>query len=86
MHVGVGGVGRGQPDHGLDTLSNGRTGGEMPHRARLYLPGDKETRKRVPLWCLGLGFGVYKTIARLGLGHGGRAKGTFQLEVGPAPF
>lgn len=82
MHVGLAGVDRRQLDHGLGTASQDRPGGETPHRARLCPPGDKETREEVHLQCLGLGFRVYRTIVRMGLGCGGRAKGPFLLGVG----
>lgn len=55
MNVGVAGVGRGQLVHRLDATSRDRPGGEMPYKAKLCPPGDKETKGKVSLWCLGLG-------------------------------
>lgn len=54
----------------------------MPQRATLCPPGDEETREKVPLWCLGLRFAVYRTITRLGLGQEAGPKAHFQLGVG----
>lgn len=44
-----------------------------------HLETMRPGRRCLPLWCLGLGLGVYRTMTRVGLGHAGRAKGTFQL-------
>lgn len=59
------------------TQSADRPGGGMPQRATLCPPGDEETREKVPLWCLGLRFWVYRTITRLGLGQEAGPKAHF---------
>lgn len=82
MNVGVAGEGRGQLGHWLDTIIQDRPGGGIPYKARLYPPGDKETRGKGPLWCRGLGFGVYRSITRVGLGCTGRAKRPISAKVG----
>lgn len=79
------GVDRRQLDHRLDIISQDRPRGTYPTELD---SAHLETRdqKEGALMVLVLGAWGYRTITRVGLDHGGRAKGPFQLEVGLPHF
>lgn len=86
MNVGVAGVGRGQLVHRLDATSRDMPGGEMPYKAKLCPPGDKETKGKVSLWCSRLGAqGSTEPLPEQVWAVETRQKGPFQLKWA-APF
>lgn len=83
--IATAGVDRRQLDHRLDIMSQDRPRGTHPTEldsAHLETRDQKEGALMVP----GLGAWGYRTITRVGLDHGGRAKGPFQLGVGLPHF
>lgn len=79
------GVDRRQLDHRLDIITQDRPRGTHPTELdSVYL--EKRDQKEGALMVPVLGAWGYRTITRVGLDHGGRAKGPFQLGVGLPQF